>query len=228
MDEMKDAVKFAAMIDHTNLKADAGKKAIHTLCAQAEQYGFASVMVNPIWVSECAAYLKNSTVAVGTVCGFPLGASTVETKIFEAENAIKNGAGEVDYVLSIGRLKDGDLAYIQEEMTALTAACHAKQAVVKVIFENCCLTQKEIIAAAKIACLVQPDFIKTSTGFGDSGASVADVQLMYDTAGSCCQVKAAGGIRNWQNFKAMVEAGATRIGTSGGIEILSQFKVARD
>ena len=216
--------ELAKMIDHTNLKADAVSEDIKKLCDEAAEYGFGAVMVNPAWVAYCAELLTNSEVKVGTVCGFPLGANTVETKVFEAENSIDSGASEVDYVLNIGRLRDGDLEYIKDEMTALTAACHSKGAAVKVIFENCCLTPEEIEAAAKIAAEVKPDFIKTSTGFGTSGAKAEDVKLMVKTAGTACKVKAAGGIRSWDDCRAMAEAGAERIGASSGIDILEQME----
>lgn len=215
--------RLAAMFDHTNLKAFAGEAEIRSLCREAVENGFASVMVNPTYVALCAEKLADSACMVGTVCGFPLGAGTIPAKVFEAENVIENGAQEIDYVLNIGRLKDGDLAYIRREMEALTAACHEKGAAVKVIFETCYLTETEIRQAAEIARAVRPDFIKTSTGFGSGGATVEAVRLMRETAGSGVQVKAAGGIRSWIDCKAMLDAGAMRIGASSGIAILAEF-----
>lgn len=215
--------QLAATFDHTNLKAFAGKEEILGLCKEALEHGFASVMVKPADVALCAKELSGSPCMVGTVCGFPLGACTIETKVFEANNAIQNGAAEIDYVLHIGRLKDGDLEYIRREMQALTDLCHQNGAAVKVIFEICCLTEAEISSAAKIAREVRPDFIKTSTGFGTGGATAEAVRLMKKTAGIGVKVKAAGGIRSWKTCKAMLEAGAARIGTSSGIEILSEF-----
>ena len=215
--------ELARMIDHTNLKADAKSGDIKELCAEAVRYGFGAVMVNPAWVAFCAEELKGTDVKVGTVCGFPLGANTIETKVFEAEDSVKNGASEVDYVLNVGRLRDGDIGYIKEEMAALTAACHSNGAAVKVIFENCYLNSEEIKAAAKIAAEVKPDFIKTSTGFGTYGARAEDVRLMAETAGDACRVKAAGGIRSLEDCMAMLDAGAERIGASSGAGFLEQL-----
>ena len=188
--------ELAKYIDHTVLKADATDAALKKLCAEAREYGFASVCVNPVRVREAKALLEGSGVAVCTVVGFPLGQNTVKVKGFEALEAIENGASEVDYVLNVAKVKDGDWEYIRHEMAALTAICHSYDAHIKVIFENCYLTKDEIVKCAEIAREVKPDFIKTSTGFGTGGATVEDVKLMKDTVGDEVKVKAAGGIRD--------------------------------
>ena len=216
--------RLAGLIDHTLLKADATARQIDLLCDEALEQGFASVMVNPYRVRQCAERLRDSAVAVGTVVGFPLGAVTVADKVSEAETAMANGAAEIDYVLNVGALRDGDLTLIEAEMTDLVAACRNHGAKCKVIFETCCLTEDEIRAAAWIAKSVQPDFIKTSTGFGSAGATAEHVRLMAQTVGDQVGVKAAGGIRTWADCRAMLEAGATRIGASAGRAIVEQFE----
>lgn len=213
----------AAYFDHTNLNAFAVKSDLERLCKEAETHGFASVMVNPVRVKQCRTFL-GTRVPVGTVCGFPLGASSMEDKVFEAKNAIENGAAEVDYVLHIGAALEHDYAYIRKEMEALRSVCHDAGAGVKVIFENCYLDIEIIRALSEIAAEVKPDFIKTSTGFGPSGAKVEDVLLMADAVrGSGVKVKAAGGIRTKEDFLSFLAAGAERIGSSSGIAILSGF-----
>ncbi len=219
---------LARLIDHTLLKADATARQIDLLCDEALEQGFASVMVNPFRVRQCAERLSDSGIEVGTVIGFPLGAVTVADKLAEAETALSNGATELDYVLNIGALRDGDLTLIEAEMSDLTAACHTAGAKCKVIFETCCLTEEEIRAAAGIAQRVMPDFIKTSTGFGSAGATAANVRLMAQCVGNQVGVKAAGGIRTWLDCRAMLEAGATRIGASAGRQILEQFAAAQE
>lgn len=223
MEHIWTAQEVASMIDHTNLKADAGLEEIKKLCSEAEENAFFSVMVNPVWVEVCSALLEGSEVVVGTVCGFPLGATTVESKIYEARDAIAKGAKEVDYVLNVGKLKDGDHDFIREEMHKITSACHEKNLLVKVIFENCYLSEEQIRAASEIAAEVKPDFIKTSTGFGSYGARTQDVAIMKKYGGGC-HIKAAGGIRSWEQCRQMLASGASRIGASSGIEILKQLK----
>ena len=218
------ARQLAGCIDHTLLKADATRPQIEALCSEALEHHFASVMVNPCRVPLCRELLAGSDVKVGTVIGFPLGAVTMYSKVAEAESAISLGAQELDYVLNIGVLKDGNLGLIEAEMEAITTACHKQGALTKVIFETCYLTDAQIQAAARIAAEVKPDFIKTSTGFGPAGATAAHVARMAGTvSGSGVQVKAAGGIRTWADCKAMLEAGATRIGASAGVKILAEF-----
>ena len=202
--------KVAAMIDHSNLKAYATREDFQKLCDEARRYGFKSVAVNTYPVKMCREMLAGSGVLTGAAVAFPLGQTTVRTKLAEAENAIADGCQEFDYVLNVGRLKEHDYAYIEEEMAAMTALARGAGVCCKVIFETCYLTEEEIAEAAKIASRVRPDFVKTSTGFG--------------TAGPAVQVKAAGGIRCWADAKAMLEAGATRLGTSSGVRIIEELR----
>ena len=218
--------EVALMVDHTNLKAYAVTDDFRKLCDEAKTYGFKSVAINTYPVRMCREMLKGSEVLTGAAVGFPLGQMTIETKVAEAENAIKDGAQEFDYVLNVGKLKEHDYAYIEEEMRQLTAVARKAGICCKVIFETCYLEKEEIIAAAKIASEVKPDFIKTSTGFGTLGATVENVKLMKENCGPGVQVKAAGGIRSWESAKAMIEAGATRLGTSSGIKIIEEMKEA--
>ena len=168
--------------------------------------------------------LKDTGVHTGAAISFPFGTNTIEAKVFETEDAIRNGADEIDYVLNIRELKKGNTAYIEDEMRQINDICHKNHVLCKVIFENCYLTKEEIKVAAEIAKKVKPDFIKTSTGYGTSGATVEDVKLMKETVGSEVQVKAAGGIRDLDAALAMIDAGATRIGTSHGVEIIAELK----
>ena len=215
--------ELCRLFDHTFLKAYAQRADFEKLCNEAKEYGFAMVAINSAPVALCKEFLKGTDVHVGAAIGFPLGQTDIKTKCFETKNAIEDGADEIDYVLNVGKLKDGDLAYIREEMEAIVGICRQNGVLVKVIFENCYLTKDEIVAAAKIAKQVKPDFIKTSTGFGTGGATVEDVKLMKETVGNEVKVKAAGGIRNWSACKAMIEAGAERIGTSASLQILKEF-----
>ena len=216
--------QVAGMIDHTNLKAFATKEDFRRLCEEAVTYGFRSVAINPYPVALCRKLLEGSTVLTGAAIAFPLGQTTVETKVAEAENAVRDGCQESDYVLNVGKLKEHDYDYIEREMAAMTAVARRAGICCKVIFETCYLTEEEIIEAARIACRVKPDFVKTSTGFGTAGAKKEHVALMKRYAGPNVQVKAAGGIRTWADAKAMLEAGATRLGTSGGIRIIEEMR----
>ena len=218
----KEAV--AAMIDHTNLKATATREDIRRLCEEAKTYHFASVMVNSAFTALCAELVKGTGVLVGTVAGFPLGQMSTAAKVFEAENAIADGADEIDYVVNVSDVKDGRWDLVKDEMEKITDACHSRGAGCKVIFENCYLTKEEIARLAGIAKEVKPDFIKTSTGFGTGGATPEDVRIMKEIAGNDVKVKAAGGIRDWASCKAMIEAGAERIGASAGKQILDEFR----
>ncbi len=215
--------KLAGMMDHTYLKAFAEKEDFERLCREARENGFAMVAINPAPVKLCKKLLEGSSVHVGAAISFPLGQSSLESKIFETKQAILDGADEIDYVLNVGRLKMGDDDYIRQEMEAITGICKENHVLCKVIFENCYLTREEIKRAALIAKEVQPDFIKTSTGFGTGGALPEDVKLMKDTVGDLVKVKAAGGIRDWETCKKMIEAGAERIGTSNSIQICDGF-----
>ena len=211
------------MFDHTFLKAYATRADFERLCKEAREYGFGMVAINSYPVKLCKQLLEGSDVHVGAAIGFPLGQMTIEAKCMETELAIKDGADEIDYVLNIGKVKEHDYDYIKEEMTRMVQIARKHDIIVKVIFENCYLEKGEIVEVAKIAKEVKPDFIKTSTGFGTSGATIEDVKLMKQTVGDAVKVKAAGGIRDYATCKAMIEAGAERIGTSASIKILEEY-----
>ncbi|ALC84924.1 deoxyribose-phosphate aldolase [Bacillus sp. FJAT-22090] len=210
---------IAALIDHTLLKQNATKEQIEKLCEEAKTYTFASVCVNPTWVELSAKLLQDSPVKVCTVIGFPLGASTTEVKAFETKNAIENGAEEIDMVINVGALKDADYDFIQKDIAAVVEAAKGK-AIVKVILETCLLTNEEIVKASEISTAAGADFVKTSTGFSTGGATVEAVKLMRDTVGQDLGVKASGGVRSLEDLQAMVDAGASRIGASSGVEIM--------
>lgn len=216
----------ASMIDHTNLKAFATRADFEKLCAEAREYGFKSVAINTYPVKLCRRLLESSEVLTGAAISFPLGQATIDTKVMEAENAVADGCQEYDYVLNVGKLKEHDYGYIEEEMRRMTSVARKAGICCKVIFETCYLTEEEIIEASKIASRVKPDFVKTSTGFGTAGAKPEHVALMKRYAGEDVQVKAAGGIRGWEAARAMIEAGATRLGTSSGVKIISEMKAA--
>jgi deoxyribose-phosphate aldolase len=209
---------LASMIDHTILKPDASKKKVKNVCEEAVENNFASVCVNPCNVPMCAVLLKGSSVKVCTVIGFPLGATTSNVKAFEALDAVKNGAEEVDMVINIGRLKDKDLDYVREDIKGVVEAVKGK-ALVKVILETCLLTDDEKITACKIAKEAGADFVKTSTGFSTGGANVSDIKLMRETVGSSMGVKASGGIHSYSDAASLANAGASRIGASASIAI---------
>ncbi|AFS69907.1 MULTISPECIES: deoxyribose-phosphate aldolase [Exiguobacterium] len=213
-------MNLAGMIDHTALKAETSRAQVETLCKEALEYKFASVCVNPTNVALAAELLKSDdAVKVCTVIGFPLGANTPEVKAFETQDAIKNGATEIDMVLNIGALKDGDLSLVERDIRAVVEA--ANGTLVKVIFENCLLTKEEIKTAAELSVKAGADFVKTSTGFSTGGATVEDIRLMRETVGPDIGVKASGGVRDFEGAKAMIDAGATRIGASAGIAIVT-------
>ena len=218
--------QVSAMVDHTNLKAYATKEDFQKLCDEAMRYGFKSVAINSYPVRMCREMLEGSDVLTGAAIGFPLGQMTIESKVAEAANAVKDGAQEFDYVLNVGRLREHDYAYIEEEMRQMTALARENGICCKVIFETCYLNKEEIIEAAKIASRVKPDFVKTSTGFGSGGATAENVRLMKENCGPDVQVKAAGGIRSWESAREMIEAGATRLGTSSGVAIVREMKEA--
>ncbi len=214
---------LAQMVDHTQLRAYAVKEDFEKLCKEAADYGFKMVAINSYPVELCSRLLKGTGVHVGAAIGFPLGQTTIENKVHETKQAIEDGADEIDYVINIGRLKEKDYDYIEREMTEIVKACREKNILSKVIFENCYLTDEEKIKVSEIAAKVKPDFIKTSTGFGTGGATLEDVKLMKSIVKDGVKVKAAGGIRDLDTFLAMVEAGAERIGTSAGIEIMNEY-----
>ena len=214
----------AAMIDHTLLKPDATRHDIETLCREAAQYEFASVCVNPTWVALCARLLQGSGVRVCSVVGFPLGATTADTKHYEARRAIFDGAREIDMVINVGALKSGDLRLVERDIEAVTVACRDAGAMSKVIIEAALLTDDEKITACTLAKAAGANFVKTSTGFGPGGATAHDVALMRRVVGTEMGVKAAGGVRDLDALKAMVAAGASRIGASAGVRIVQQSR----
>ncbi|WP_174730138.1 deoxyribose-phosphate aldolase [Mesobacillus harenae] len=213
-------INIAEMIDHTLLKADAKKSQVETLCQEAREYKFASVCVNPTWVKYASEQLQGSDVKVCTVIGFPLGATTPETKAFETTNAIENGATEVDMVINIGALKDGNNVLVEQDIRAVTTAAKGK-ALSKVIIETSLLTDEEKVRACELAVKAGADFVKTSTGFSTGGATIEDIKLMRKTVGPDIGVKASGGVRSTEDTRNMVEAGATRIGASSGVQIVN-------
>jgi deoxyribose-phosphate aldolase len=216
--------ELARLIDHTNLHADATHADMVKLCTEAKEYHFKMVAINQVQSKLCSELLAGTDIDTGAAIAFPLGQTSIEAKEFETRDAIANGANEIDYVLNITEVKEGNYSYIEDEMRRLTAICHAVGIPIKVIFENCYLTSDEIKQVALIARRVQPDFIKTATGFGTGGATVADVKLMKQTVGQDVRVKAAGGIRDADAFLAMIAAGAQRIGTSSGIKIIDELR----
>lgn len=213
---------LAQMIDHTLLKPDATQAQIAQLCYEAKKHGFAAVCVNPTNVKLCAELLKGSPVKVCTVVGFPLGASPPEVKAYESQQAINDGATEVDMVINIGALKSKDYALVERDIATVARTCHNNGAVLKVIIEAALLTDEEKVKACALAKAAGADYVKTSTGFGPGGATVEDVALMRQVVGPAMGVKAAGGIRSFEDARQMVQAGATRIGASAGVRILRE------
>jgi len=213
---------LARLIDHTLLKPEASEADVRKLCAEARQYGFASVCINPTWVSLCAAELQGTPVKVCTVAGFPLGATLSSVKIFEAEQAVKLGAAEVDMVINVGALKSGHYERVEQEIRGLAETCRRSSALLKVIIEAALLSDQEKVIASRLAKSAGADFVKTSTGFGPGGATAHDVELMRLTVGPEMGVKAAGGIRTYEDFQKMLAAGATRIGASASVKILRE------
>lgn len=211
-------VNIASMIDHTLLKPEATEAQIIKLCEEAKEHSFASVCVNPAMVSLAAECLKGSSVKVCTVIGFPLGATTSKVKAFEAEDAINNGATEVDMVINIGKLKEGNNDYVEADIEAVVELSKGK-ALTKVIIETCLLTDEEKVTACTLAKKAGADFVKTSTGFSTGGATAADIKLMRETVGKEMGVKASGGVRTKEDALKMIENGATRIGASASIAI---------
>jgi deoxyribose-phosphate aldolase len=213
---------IAAMIDHTLLKPDATQDQIAQLCYEARKYGFAAVCVNPTHVRLCSQLLKGTPVHVCTVVGFPLGATPPEVKAYEAQQAIDAGATEVDMVVNVGALKSKDYALVERDIATVATTCHTNKAVLKVIIEAALLTDEEKVIACQLAKAAGADYVKTSTGFGPGGATVHDVELMRRAVGPEMGIKAAGGIKSLEDAKAMVTAGATRIGASAGVKIVHQ------
>lgn len=209
-------------IDHTVLKATTTVEDIKKLCAEAKEFNFYSVCVNGAYVPLANEELKGSQVKIAAVIGFPLGAMTKEAKVFEAKECITNGASEIDMVINIGFAKSGQMDKVEDEIRAIKEAIGTN--VLKVIFETCYLTDDEKRAVAKACVNAKADFVKTSTGFGTGGATVEDVQLMKDIVGTNCQIKASGGVRDFETAKKYIDMGVTRLGTSSGVELMTTGK----
>jgi len=214
----------SGVIDHTLLKPDATRVEIEQLCREAAEFHFATVCVNPSWVALAAARLRGAGVGVCSVVGFPLGATTAEVKNFETRRAIYDGATEIDMVINVGALKSGDLRTVERDIEAVTEPCRQCGVVSKVIIEAALLTDEEKITACTLSKAAGADFVKTSTGFGPGGATAADVALMRRVVGDEMGVKAAGGVRDLEGLKAMVAAGASRVGASAGVKIVQESR----
>lgn len=206
-------------IDHTALKADTNQEQMNQLLAEAKEYNFASVCVNPTWVAYAAKELADYEVKVCTVIGFPLGANTTATKVFETSDAIANGATEIDMVLNVAALIAGDNELVESQIRSVKEACG--DITLKVIIETCLLTDEQKVTACKLIMNAGADFVKTSTGFSTGGATEADIKLFKSVVGENCLIKASGGVRSLEDAKVMIEAGANRIGTSGGVAIVN-------
>lgn len=215
--------EFARLIDHTNLKPFARAADMRELCDEARANHFAMVAVNQVQARLCAALLEGTDIHVGAAISFPLGQTTIASKIFDVRDAIANGADEIDYVVNLTEVKNGNWHYVAEEMEEIVATCHELDAISKVIFENCYLEDAEKIRLCEIASEARPDFIKTSTGFGTGGATFDDVRLMVEHVDPAVCVKAAGGIRDAGSFLEYVRLGCRRIGTSAGVAIISEI-----
>lgn len=214
--------ELAGFIDHTLLKADATRLEIVNLCNEAKKYGFASVCVNPCNVELCSKELFGSTVKVCSVIGFPLGANETSVKIDETEMALTTGAQEIDMVINIGRLKDDDQSYVLTEISSIAELCHKNNALLKVIIETALLNDEEKVLSCLLAIEAKADFVKTSTGFSKSGANIRDVAMMKFSVGDKAKVKASGGVRSYEDAVLMILNGASRLGTSSGINIVEK------
>lgn len=219
-------MNYAKFIDHTLLKPESTRQQIDQIIDEAKDYNFKSICVNPTHVKYAAERLNDSDVLVCTVIGFPLGATTTATKIFETEDAIKNGASEIDMVINIGALKDGRFEDVQKDIEGVVGAANGKT--VKVIIETVLLSDEEKVKASELAKAAGADFVKTSTGFAGGGATPEDVKLMKDTVGDELEVKASGGVRSLEDFNKMIDAGATRIGASAGVQIIQGLESDSD
>lgn len=215
-------MNYSKYIDHTLLKANATDEQIKKLCEEAREYDFASVCVNPGYVSLCKKLLEGTSVKVCTVIGFPLGATSTESKVFETKQAVKDGAEEIDMVINVSRLHENDDEYVLNEIKKIRKAC--KGQILKVIIETCLLTDEEKVRVCKLSRKAKADFVKTSTGFSTGGATAHDVKLMKKAAGKKVQVKASGGVRDSKAFLEMIKAGATRVGASSGVQIIEELK----
>lgn len=223
----KNEYELAQLIDHSILKADVLSSDVIEVCKECIKYDFKMIAINQVHTQLCYKELIDSEVSVGAAIAFPLGQTSIEAKCAETELAITDGADEIDYVLNIGKLREKDYDYIKKEMQSIVEICNKANVISKVIFENCYLEDQDIIAAAKIAKEVGPTFVKTSTGFGVSGAKVEDIKLMREHVGDQVKIKAAGGIRDLETLEKMVKSGASRIGTSSGIKIIKEYQKAK-
>lgn len=213
---------IAKYIDHTVLKATTTSKEVEKLCLEAKEYGFYSVCINGCFVKECKELLKDSDVKIAAVVGFPLGAMTKTAKVFEAREAIANGANEIDMVINVGKLIEGDSKYVEDEIREIKEAIGKN--VLKVIIETCYLNEEQKMLACELSLNANADFVKTSTGFGTAGATFEDVILMKKMVGDNAEVKASGGVKSYETAEKYIELGATRLGTSSGIDIIKGAK----
>jgi len=218
------ASEVATLIDHTLLKPEATAADVEKLCREAAAFHFATVCVNPTWVALCARLLRGTGVGVCSVVGFPLGATTPDVKQYETRRAIFDGATEIDMVINVGALKSADLRLVEQDIESVTSPCRAASVVSKVIIEAALLSDEEKVTASTLTKAAGADFVKTSTGFGPGGATVGDVMLMRRVVGDTVGVKAAGGVRDLEQMKAMVAAGATRVGASAGVRIVKESR----
>jgi deoxyribose-phosphate aldolase len=221
---LADWKSLAAVLDHTILKPDATEAQVIQHCKEAVEYGFACVMVNPCWIALSHSMLEGTGIHTAGVVGFPLGTSLMTTKREEADQLLRLGARELDMVMNIGALKSGNRKMVEQDIRAVVELAQDADAVVKVILETCLLTLEEKIIASELAITAGADFLKTSTGFSTGGATVQDVGLLRGIAGRRCQIKASGGIRNFEQTRQMIEAGASRIGTSFGVNIVREMR----
>lgn len=222
-EKLGDGYSVASLIDHTLLKPESGAQEVVSACREALRFRFAAVCVNPYWVSLAVETLADSATPVCTVIGFPLGANQTRTKIAEAEIALAQGARELDMVQNIGALRSGEFAAVRDEIAELASLCHSRGAILKVILETCLLTNEQKQTACQLAVEAAADFVKTSTGFAACGATAADVSLLRRTVPSRVGVKASGGIRSLSDLEKMIDAGASRIGTSAGVKIVDEL-----
>lgn len=213
-------MNYSKFIDHTNLKQDASINDIKTLCEEAIKFDFMSVCINPCFVKYAHDVLLDSEVKVCTVIGFPLGANTTKTKVYETKQALKDGADEIDMVINVSALKDKKYDYVKNEISKIKKVC--KNKILKVILETCLLTDEEIVKACELSLEAKADFVKTSTGFSKGGATVEAVALMRKTVGDKCGVKASGGVKTFEDMQKTIDAGASRIGTSSGVKLLEK------
>lgn len=223
-EELSSNKPFSSWIDHTLLKPEATPQQIEQLCEEAKHYQFASVCVNPVYVPQVARALEGSPVKVCTVIGFPLGATSTRVKVFETRTCLEMGAQEIDMVLPIGHLRAGEYEYVLEDIYSVVEAAHAQNALVKVILETALLDRRQKIAGCLLSQKASADFVKTSTGFGPGGATVEDIELMRRVVGPHVGVKASGGVRNLEIARAMLNAGANRLGTSSGVIIMKELE----